>query len=247
MQSNNQEKSNESDRFWWLGGEGTVNNKKWQPVDTVLTGTVDATGKISGLKAVRKLPFVTKNCRAYLHENKIYLLGGVNRSDFIVADIKADGELGEWKKLPSYPNPVYNGDLVLYKGCFYANGQSTWKRGSSKMYALKLNKDGTTARKWERVESPDNAQGHLVVQNNALYYIDEISGKIYKTTQDVEDGIQINEWKEAGKAPFAAGTSNTEIVEVPGGRVIIGGFKPFKNKKFAGFFGGVFLPASALK
>lgn len=236
----------QGNRFWLLGGEGTVNNKRWQSVDTVITGIVDANGKVKDMKEVRKLPYASRGCKAYLHNNRIYFLGGHNRRDFVVADIKENGELGEWKQLPAYPNVIYNGGLTFYKGCFYANGQSTWKSGSDKMYALKLKADGMTAKKWERVESPEKAQGHLIVHKDALYYLDELSGNIYKTTQD-EDGVQLNEWTVAGKTPFAPETRQTAITKVPGGWLIMGGFLPLKNKKFAGFFKGVFLPESALK
>ena len=36
----------QDNRFWLLSGEGTIDNKKWQSMDTVITGTVDKDGTI---------------------------------------------------------------------------------------------------------------------------------------------------------------------------------------------------------
>ena len=234
-------------RFWLIGGSGTINNKRWQPTDVILTGIVRGDGTLEGMKKVRSLPFPAKYCRAAMHGNRIYVLGGNNRSDLVSAEILKDGELGEWKTLPSYPTAVAQGGLVCWHGVLYANGRSTWRPGSGKMYALKLREDGSAAGKWERVDSPDNAQGYLKVHNNALYYFDEISGRIYKTVQE-DDGIQLKEWEVAGNMPCPPKTGGVSVVDVPGGWLFCGGFLPRgKDNKFAGFLKPFFLPFSALK
>lgn len=234
-------------RFWLIGGSGTINNKRWQPTDVILTGTVSTEGILERMKKVRNLPYPAKFGRALIHENRLYFLGGGNHSELMCADVLPDGELGEWKKLPSYPTVVAQGGFTYYKGCLYANGRSTWRRGSSKMYALKLQKDGSAQGKWERVDSPEEAQGYLMVHKGTLYYFDEISGNIYKTDQE-DDGIQLKEWEIAGKMPCPPRTSGVEVVEVPGGWLFCGGYLPKgKDNKFAGFFKAKFLPFSAIK
>ena len=234
------------ERFWMLGGEGIRNNKRWQATETVVTGTVGKDGIIEGLKAVRSLPFPVKGGRALIHDNKIWHLGGINRSELLSAEILANGELGEWKKHPSYPASIADGGFAVYKNVIYANGRSSWRPGSSKMFAIRLTKDGV-GKRWERVESPDDAQGFMAVHNGGLYYFDEVSGNIYKTTQE-KDGFQLKEWQTAGKMPCPPKSSGVSMTEVPGGYLFFGGFMPKKaDGKFGGFFKGTFLPHSALK
>ena len=234
-------------RFWMLGGTGTVNNKKFQTVATVITGVLNADGTLQDMKEVRSLPYPARLCRALIHENKIYVLGGTDHNDLVFAEILDNGELGEWKTLAPYPVNVAEGGFVFYKGCFYANGRSTWKPGSSKMYAVRVKKDGTTEGKWRQIESPSEAQGYMAVHNDALYYFDTVSGNVYKTVQE-EDGLQVKEWEVAGKMPCPPKTMNVGMFAVPGGWIFFGGSLPRKSdNKFAGFFKGKFYPASILK
>lgn len=236
-------------RFWLLGGEGSAGNKKFQTMPTVITGTVEDDGTITNVKKVRSLPFPSKLGRALIHDNKIWYLGGT-RDELLSADIIADGELGEWKHWKSYPTNVSGGGFVYYKGCFYANGQTRlFMPGFDKMYAIKVKKDGVDT-KWVRVESPQNAMGRLYVHNEALYYFDEVSGNIYKTTQE-EDGIQLKAWQVAGKLPCPPKTEGLGVTQVPDGWFlyggVIGGIVRPAGVKFGGFYKGAFMPFSALK
>ena len=121
--------------------------------------------------------------------------------------------------------------------------------GSDKMYAIKVKKDGVDT-KWVRVESPQNAMGRLYVHNEALYYFDEVSGNIYKTTQE-EDGIQLKAWQVAGKLPCPPKTEGLGVTQVPDGWFlyggVIGGIVRPAGVKFGGFYKGAFMPFSALK
>ena len=237
----------QDNRFWLLSGEGTIDNKKWQPMDTVITGTVDKDGTVANVKKVRPLPFKAKLGRALIYDNKIWFLGGFGHDELIAADILADGELGEWKNYKSYPTSVSSGGFVYYKGCFYANGVPAFiTRRSSKMYALKINKK-EVGEKWIRVDSPKDALGHLFVHNDALYYFDEFLGNIYKTTQE-DDGIQLKDWQIVGKMPSPPNTYGVGVAQVPDGWFIYGGILNYDpTGKFSGFFKGAFMPFSDLK
>lgn len=236
----------QDNRFWVLSGEGTIDNKKWQVMDTVITGTVDKDGTVANVKKVRPLPFKTKVGRALIYDNKIWFLGGMSHDELIAADILADGELGEWKKYKSYPTNVAAGGFVYYKGCFYANGSPNFNmRRSSKMYALKIKKK-EVGKKWKRVDSPKDALGYLFAHNDALYYFDTLSGNIYKTTQE-DDGIQLKDWQIAGKMPSPPNTYGVEVAQVPDGWFIYGGVLGNLGGKFSGFYKGAFMPFSDLK
>ena len=235
-----------ANRFWFIGGEGTVNNKPYQEVGTILTGTVTADGVLHDLRKCRSLPFSAMHGRALIMKNKIYYLGGTNHNELVSAEILSEGELGEWVTLTSYPINVAAGGFVYYKGCFYANGKSTWKRGSNKMYALRVD-ETEIAKKWEQVDSPEEAQGYLFVCSDVLYYFDEISGNIYKTEQE-SNSIQLKDWRVTGKMPCPPKTEGVTVTEVAGGWLFHGGYLPPKESgEFGGFFGGVFLPFSAVK
>ena len=73
-------------RFWLLGGEGTVNNRKCQSVATVMTGTIEPDGRVCDMKAVRSLPFPTRAGRALICDGKIWFLGGSGENKLIFAN-----------------------------------------------------------------------------------------------------------------------------------------------------------------
>ncbi len=233
-------------RFWLLGGEGTVNNRKCQSVATVMTGTIEPDGRVCDMKAVRSLPFPTRAGRALICDGKIWFLGGSGENKLIFAKILENGELDEWQYGKAYPLPVCRGGFVYYKGCFYANGIAHFalRTGGSKIYAMKIPENGI-GKKWVQVESPANALGRLYVHNETLYYFDEISGNIYKTIQE-DDGIQLAEWQLAGKMPCPPDTEGVTVEEVPDGWFFFGGAMR-RAGKFIGFYQGAFVPFSNLK
>jgi len=121
------------------------NNSGW--VSTVYTAPINSDGTLGAWSTGTALPNTLAYSQAIVTKNRVYLLGGINTTNYTntvyTAPINSDGTIGTWTTGLSLPSALGASQAIITKDRVYLLGGWVGGSATNAVYTAPINSDGT--------------------------------------------------------------------------------------------------------